>query len=159
MTQPDTYERIALFFCRLLQRDTTERPRFQIEPLPGAWWGAAVYLGDPPAPFKELYLRNGVIKADCVIQASPGHFYWAAVATSASRALVGLEQSLVQALKNRIEGDLAIWDQATGTPWPGVAPVPRIEARPDDPDPAELQDQKRRQRLLSSGKWPIDRTP
>lgn len=151
MTQPDTYERIALFFCRLLQRDTTERPRFQIEPLPGAAWGAAVYLGDPPTPFKEHYVRKELIKTE-YLPVEPGHFYRAAVAPSASQALAELERSLEQTMKARVEGDLVVWDQATGAPWPGVAPVPRIEARPDEPDPADMQDLKVQRRLLSRGR-------
>jgi len=142
MKQPDIFERIALTFCRLLNRESTERPRFLIEPLPGSAWGAAVYLGEPPKPFTEHYARKQIIKAEGLPE-SPGHFWRAAVASSAGEALEELDRVLREGLYLRINGDLAIWDQATGKPWPGVAPVPRIEARPDEPDPAERDTRKR----------------
>lgn len=145
MKQPDVYERISLLFCRLILRDSTERPRFMIEPLPGAAWGAAVYLGEPPNPFVEHYARQKVIKAEGLPEGS-GH-YRAAVAPSAGEAIDELERVLREGLRMRIVGDLSTWDHATGKPWPGVAPVVRVEARPDEPDPADRLPKK-----LASGR-------
>lgn len=147
MKTGDVFERVASLFCRVIQRDTTERPGFVVEPLQGADWGAAVYLGKVPKPFQEHYDRQRRVKA-ALEGCGQADLYCSAVGQSASAALEALEGSLREELRRRILGDLSAWETATGAQWPGVAPVERVEARPNEPDPSEAEWKTPRRRAL-----------
>lgn len=133
MNHMDAFERVARLFCRVLQRDSTERPSFMVVPLDGSQWGAAVYIGEAPEILAKHYARGRGVQEP----PARGDSFCSSVGDSPSSALHMIECELIDDLRDRIQGDLGVWEQVTGEPWPGAAPVARVPANPESPDAHE----------------------